>query len=149
MCERERAAFGSHLVVELRRVEGELVAVHDEDRAVGERVLLVAAALDQPHRRLLGGGDNRRHAAVLATAVLRVVAVAALAENGEELAAKGAHLARGHLDLHDLCVPQAAVVGDALRVVVAHATAVAQLRAPRVCAQACRALKRYGKKGAA
>mmetsp|Transcript_11973 Transcript_11973/g.25886 ORF Transcript_11973/g.25886 Transcript_11973/m.25886 type:complete len:225 (-) Transcript_11973:630-1304(-) len=48
------------LVVELRRVEGELVAVHDEDRAVGERVLLVAAALDQPHRRLLGGGDNRR-----------------------------------------------------------------------------------------
>eukprot|EP00308_Calcidiscus_leptoporus_P017452 CAMPEP_0119374834 /NCGR_PEP_ID=MMETSP1334-20130426/33365_1 /TAXON_ID=127549 /ORGANISM="Calcidiscus leptoporus, Strain RCC1130" /LENGTH=195 /DNA_ID=CAMNT_0007393011 /DNA_START=480 /DNA_END=1066 /DNA_ORIENTATION=+ len=66
------------------------------------------------------------HGTVLATSVLRVVAEALVAKEGEVLLHEARHRGDGHLDLHGLGVAQLAVVRVAARVVVANCAAVAE-----------------------
>mmetsp|Transcript_24124 Transcript_24124/g.59965 ORF Transcript_24124/g.59965 Transcript_24124/m.59965 type:complete len:233 (-) Transcript_24124:137-835(-) len=132
------------LVVHLRRIEGELVRVHDENRLGRQRVRLVALALEQLHRTLRGRGLDHREMrrvnaarqaeerAVLPPAVLRVVAVPALAEEREVALGERGERTGGNLHLHHLGVAQLAVVADALEVVVAHAVIRAYLRPSRI-----------------
>mmetsp|Transcript_26962 Transcript_26962/g.87099 ORF Transcript_26962/g.87099 Transcript_26962/m.87099 type:complete len:220 (-) Transcript_26962:139-798(-) len=119
-------------MVQLGRVEGELVAVVHKHRARANRVVLVAHATGETHRCPGGRAGNRgvqgrilpprqpEYGPVLAAAILRVVANALAPKETKIALGKCADLRGGHRHLHSLGVTEHAVVGDALGVVIAH-----------------------------